>query len=129
MIALTIRRPLPFAAPFRRVVLPVALALSGVFLLRAVPVMLAPGDAAAVWACGESLKVSPTQSPQPRNSVWTEAGRKVQLPGARGEYFRFQVVLRPRRAPLNAVGLRPAPLGGPGGATLARENIALRRQH
>ncbi|HEU4752607.1 MAG TPA: glycoside hydrolase domain-containing protein [Armatimonadota bacterium] len=93
------------------------------------PALLAPAAAPSVWACGESLKVSPTLPPQQRNSVWTADGRLVRLYGARQEYVAFQVVPRAADGPLTNVEVTVGPLKSAGGQQLAAENIDLFREH
>src|SRR5689334_12026373 len=77
-----------------------------------------PGAAAArpaVWACGESLKVSPGLAPQEKNSVWSAGDRTIRLYGARQEYVGFQVVVRAGTDPLRDVQVRLSPLKSAGG--------------
>jgi hypothetical protein len=119
-------------APAALIAAPV-LFLAGAALLAAgrqftLPLLLAaPGDT-TVWACGESLKVSPTHAPQDRNSAWSADGRQIKLHGARQEYVGFQVVVR-AGAPLQDVAVRVSPLRSSDGKELAAGNIDLFRQH
>jgi hypothetical protein len=82
-----------------------------------------------VWACGESLKVTPDAAPQTATSVWKGEGRNIGLHAARGEYVAFQVVVRAGAQPLESVEVRVPGLQGPGGAELAASNIDLFREH
>lgn len=86
-------------------------------------------DNPAVWACGESLKVSPELRPQSRNSVWDAGSRTVRLFGARQEYVGFQVVVRAGSVPLDRVEVRASPLRTSEGVTLDLANADLFRQH
>lgn len=96
--------------------------------LRGLPVAVAP-ETAAVWACGESLKVRPEASPQERNSVWSASDKQIRLYSARQEYVGFQVVVRGGNAPLKNVAVKLTNLRSASGATLDDTNIDLFRQH
>lgn len=109
---------------------------AGLILLLAAAALLLPrarGAAqqapAAVWACGESLKVRPETAAPVRSSVWSAADGRVRLHGARGEYVGFQVVVRAGEAGLRGAAVRVEPLRGPAGAEIAAENVDLFRQH
>ena len=65
-----------------------------------------------VWACGDSLKVSPdgrwfnpavSKSHREHNAVWDAALRRVRIEGARGETVAFQLQLEATSAPLSEV--------------------------
>lgn len=98
----------------------------GLWSLRSLPVAVTP-ETPEVWACGESLKVTPEMPPQTRNRVW--ADRQVRLYGARQEYAGFQVVVRGGATPLKEVGVKLGPLRSAGGAALDPGNIDLFQQH
>src|SRR5205807_2211320 len=73
------------------------LAVGGVALKGGAPqparAAAAPQDA-AVWACGESLKVPPGVAPQASNSVWSASAGQIHVYGGRQEYVAFQVIVQ-----------------------------------
>jgi len=81
-----------------------------------------------VWACGESVKVSPDAAPQAKNSVWNGEVKEIRLFGARQEYVGFQVVTGAGAAPLADVQVQVA-LKGPDGRPFDAGNVDLFRQH
>ena len=88
-----------------------------------------PLPGAGVWACGESLKVSPQMPAPAKNSVWSAEERQVRLFGGRGEYVGFQVVVHAGTAPLEQVSVQVQPPRSQNGATLSAENIDLYQEH
>jgi len=83
----------------------------------------------SVWACGESLKVSPTLAPQARNSVWDASAGQVRLFAGRQEYVAFQVIVRAPQKALSNVEVRIPALRSASGQELAASNIDLFWQH
>lgn len=95
---------------------------------RALAFLASPTEP-AVWACGESLKVTPELAPQAKNAVWSESDRQIRLHAGRQEYVGFQVVVRAGAEPLRDVQVRVLPLRTAGGQVLDAGNVDLFRQH
>lgn len=91
--------------------------------------VMAPTAEPIVWACGESLKVTPELQPPDRNPVWDANSREVRLFGGRQEYVGFQVVVRAGMASLKRVEVNVSPLRSPAGGEVAATNIDRFRQH
>jgi len=77
---------------------------------------------AAVWWCDATHKIAPQRAlPVAQSSA-------AELSAARNEYEAVQVVLRPKeKEPLKGLTAAAGPLSGPGGATIAAENIKILR--
>ena len=78
------------------------------------PASALESDGLAVWACGDSLKVSPDgrwfnpavpKSHRQHNRVWDDETRSVHIEGARGETVAFQLQLVATSMPLSEVSV------------------------
>src|SRR4051794_21528374 len=89
-----------------------ALLAAGVFSISLAQPAVRGAEEPPIWVCGESLKVSPTQPPIMKSSIWNGESRTITLHSARQEYVGFQVVLRggsgPQKATVSVSPLRSA---------------------
>ncbi|HOX05089.1 MAG TPA: hypothetical protein PK280_01705 [Planctomycetota bacterium] len=95
---------------------------AGALRFWALPPLVKIGPEKAEALCGD---LGGSADPSRANAVWD--GRKVRLCGARGEIVSFQVCIERLGAAPLGVGVWVKDLAGPGGQTIAQQNIDLYR--
>ena len=80
-----------------------------------------------VWGVGDGVKVSPAQSPQESNAVWSKKQRTFSVQGARNEFVAFQVILN-SGSDTPEVSVQVSDLGM-GEQSISRGHVELFREH
>lgn len=73
-----------------------------------------------IWCAGESLKIQPGATPQPKNITWNGETKTVTLGSARNEYVSFQIAVKAGDKALSKVTVVPAALSFPPEAANAK---------